>query len=241
MKKKILIILLFILFAIPIPIAIVGFLFSFIVVAGVIIGELRFVEILSSLCVIASGATYLLGYTYALSKTWEENKITVKTFLPIISGLLATILLLLLKPINNYTDITTPYFGFTKKDFSIIEEFEDYGGFPVDGSHYLILDCSGNKQKALEIIKDWNKLPLSENLNIAMYGGEKDGIIYGYELAKEAHIPKIENGYYIFEDRHSESSDSKDDSELFDRYSFNFSIAVYDCDTDKMYYFKFDT
>ena len=241
MKNKILIILLFILFAIPIPIGILGFLFSFVGIAGVIIGELRFVETLSSLCVIASGATYILGYIYALSKTREENKITAKTFVPIISGLLAVIILLMLKPINNYTDITTPYFGFTKKDFSVVEEFEDYGGFPVDGSHYLILDCSDNKQKAFEIINDWNKLPLSENLNIAMYGGEKDGVIYDYELAKEAHIPKIENGYYIFEDRHSESSDSKDDSELFDRYSFNFSIAVYDCDTDKMYFFKFDT
>ena len=241
MKNKILTILLFILFAIPIPIVILGFLFSFIVIAGVIVGELRFVEILSSLCVIASGVTYLLGYIYALSRTREENKVTAKTFVPIISGLLAAILLFLLKPINNYTDITAPYFGFTKKDFSVIEEFKDYGGFPVDGSHYLILDCSGNKQKALEIIKDWNKLPLSENLNIVMFGEEKDGLIYGYELAKEAHMPKIENGYYIFEDNQLEGKDGSDDSELLNRSSFNFEIAVYDCDTDKMYYFKFDT
>ena len=241
MKNKILIILLFILFAIPIPIVILGFLFSFIVIAGVILGELRFVEILSSLCVIASGAIYLLGYIYALSKTREENKITAKTFVPIISGLLAVILLLLLKPINNYTDITTPYFGFTKKDFSVVEELEDYGGFPADGSHYLILDCSASKQKALEIIKDWNKLPLSENLNLVMFGGEKDGVIYGYELAKEAHMPKIENGYYIFEDSQLKGKDKSDDSELLNGYSLNFEIAVYDCDTDRMYYFEFDS
>ena len=241
MKNKILIILLFILFAIPIPIAVLCFLFSFVWIACVIIGELRFVEILSSLCVTASGVIYLLGYIYALSKTREENKITIKTFLPIISGLLAAILLLLLKPIDNYTDITTPYFGFTKKDFSVIEELDTHGGFPVDGSHYLILDCSDNKQKALEIIKDWNKLPLSENLNLVMYGGEKDGVIYGYELAKEAHIPKIENGYYIFVDSQAKGKDNGDDSELFNRYSLNFEIAIYDCDTDRMYYFEFDT
>lgn len=84
MKNKILTILLFILFALPIPIVIIGFLFSFIVVVGVIIGELRFVEILSSLCVTASGGTYLLGYIYALSRTREENKVTAKTFAPII-------------------------------------------------------------------------------------------------------------------------------------------------------------
>ena len=158
MKNKILTILLFILFAIPIPIVILGFLFSFVWIASVIIGRLRFVETLSSLCVIASGATYLLGYIYALSKTREENKITAKTFVPIISGLLAAILLLLLKPINNYTDITTPYFGFTKKDFSVIEELDTHGGFQGEGSHYLILDCSDNKEKALEIVREWKKL-----------------------------------------------------------------------------------
>lgn len=241
MKNKILTILLFILFAIPIPIAVVGFLFSFIWIACVIIGELRFIETLSSLCVIAAGAIYLFGYVYAFSKTREENKITVKTFLPIISGLLAVMLLLLMKPIDNYTDITTPYFGFTKKDFSVIEELDTHGGFQGEGSHYLILDCSDNKEKALEIVKNWNKLPLSENLNLVMYGGEKDGVIYGYELAKEAHIPKIENGYYIFDNSQLKGKDNGDDSELFNRYSFNFEIAIYDCDTDRMYYFEFDT
>ena len=89
--------------------------------------------------------------------------------------------------------------------------------------------------------KNWNELPLSENLNLIMFRGEKNGVTYGYELAKEAHIPKIENGYYIFEDRSSESKDSTDDKELFNRYSFNFSIAIYDCDTNKLYYFEFDT
>lgn len=239
MKNKILMILLFILFAIPIPITVVGLLFSFIWIACVIIGQLRFVETLSSLCVIASGATYLLGYIYALSKTREENKITAKTFVPIISGLLAVILLLLLKPINNYTDITTPYFGFTKKDFSVIEELDTHGGFQGEDSHYLILDCSDNKEKALEIVRDWKKLPLSKNLNHIMYGEED--INFEINLAEEAHIPKIENGYYIFVDSQAEGKDNGDDSELFNRYSFNFEIAIYDCDTDRMYYFEFDT
>ena len=241
MKNKILIILLFILFAIPIPIAMVGFLFSFIWIACVIIGNLRLVETLSSLCVIAAGVIYLFGYVYAFSKTRKENRITAKTFLPILTGLLSVMLLLLMKPIDNYTDITTPYFGFTKKDFSVIEELDTHDGFQGEGSYYLILDCSGNKQKALDIIKDWNKLPLSENLNMAMYGGEKDGVVYDYELAKEAYMPKIENGYYMFKNKQSGSNNSADDAKLLDRSSFNFSIGVYDCETDKMYYFEFDT
>lgn len=129
------------------------------------------------------------------------------------------------------------YFGFSIKDFAIEEE----GDFPGGGSYYLILDCSGNKEKALENLSNWTPLPLSENLNLIMYGGEKDGISYGYNLAEKAKIPAIENGYYYFYDRHSKSTDSSDDSELFSRASFNFSIAVYDSDTDRMYYFDFDT
>ena len=58
---------------------------------------------------------------------------------------------------------------------------------------------------------------------------------------KKAHMPKVENGYYIFEDNQLEGTDSSDDSELLNRSSFNFKIAVYDCDADRMYYFEFDT
>ena len=133
------------------------------------------------------------------------------------------------------------YFGFSKKDFTVTEEVDTHGGFHGDGSYYLILDCSENKEKALENMSGWNELPLSENLDLIMYGGEKDGKTYSYNLAEEANIPKIENGYYCFRDRHSESTDSSDDSKLFDRYSFNFSVALYNSDTDMMYFFKFDT
>lgn len=241
MKKKILIIFLFVLFALPIPVSAIGFAMCFIwLLASLLIG-VSFVEIISALFGVIVGATYLVTYMYALTKTWKEKKLSIKTFLPIAHCLLALLYLLSLKPTANYISETTEHFGFTKKDFYVVEELDTHGGFLGDGSYYLILDCSSNKEKALELIEDWNKLPLSENLNIVMYGGEKDGVKYGYKLAEEAHLPKIENGYYMFEDRSSESTDSTDDSELFDRYSFNFSIAVYDCDTDTMYYFEYDT
>ncbi len=122
-----------------------------------------------------------------------------------------------------------------------VYEQDTHGGFMGDGTYSLILDCSDNKEKALKTVQNWNRLPLSENLNLIMYGGEKDGTQYLYNLAEEAHMPKITNGYYVFCDRSSESKDPVDDSELFNRYSYNFSIALYDCDTDKMYYFEFDT
>ena len=131
------------------------------------------------------------------------------------------------------------YMGFDKADYTIVAEEDTHGGFNGDGSYYLILDCSAAHDKALDIVKEWNPMPLSENLKLIMYGGEKDGISYSFELAEEAHWPIIEHGYYKFNDK--QSDDPADDSELFNRYSFNFEIAAYDTDNKLFYYFRFDT
>lgn len=121
------------------------------------------------------------------------------------------------------------YFGFSKQKFTVVEEQDTHGGFHGDGSYYLVLDCSNHAEAALNIVERWNKLPLSENL---------DMFIYGEEVAQ---LPRIENGYYCFQDRHPEAINPSDDSELFSRWSFNFSLAVYDSDTNMFYYFEFDT
>ena len=90
------------------------------------------------------------------------------------------------------------YMGFDKSEYTIVAEEDTHGGFHGDGSYYLILDCSSNAEKALDIAREWNPMPLSENLNLIMYGGVRNGMSYGYELAEEAHWPKIEHGYYKF-------------------------------------------
>ncbi len=134
-----------------------------------------------------------------------------------------------------------PYFGFSKQDFTVVAENDTHGGFLGDGDYYLILDCSDNTEKALENIEGWKRLPMSENLELLMFGGEKNGEAYGYMLSEYAHMPRIENGFYFFEDRFDGAENPCDDSELLSRYSFNFSLAVYDCDTNLFYFFAFDT
>ena len=233
--------IIFIIFALPIPIAVLGFVLSFIWLSASLIHSSDLVEVLISLLGAVIGSTYMFTYIFALTRTVKEQKITAKTFLPIAHCAVALAFLSVLKPASDYIDNSTKYFGFAKKDYSVVEEQDTHDGFLGDGSYYLILDCADNREQALETVKDWRELPLSENLNLIMYGGTRDGAEYRFNLAEEAHMPKIENGFYIFEDRHSESRDSADDSELFERYSFNFSLAVYDTDADKMYYFKFDT
>lgn len=159
----------------------------------------------------------------------------------ILSFLCVTLFCISLSSCDPTENTLSKHFAFEVSDFTVLEENDTHGGFHGDGSYYLILDCSQNAEKARNIVKNWNSLPLSENLHLVMFGGEKDGINYGYDFAEEAKWPAIKNGVYKFVDRHAESKDSSDDSQLFDRYSFNFSIAVYDLDSDILYYFEMDT
>lgn len=129
--------------------------------------------------------------------------------------------------------------GFYVSDYEIIEENDSHGGFHGDGTYTLKLDCSKNREKAKNALKGWNELPLSENVSLLMYGGTKDGREYGYNLADLGNFPEIESGYYKFYDE--QSSNHSDDSELFDRYSFNVKVGIYDIETDILYYVEFDT
>lgn len=131
--------------------------------------------------------------------------------------------------------------GFDVTGYNIIEEEDTHGGFHGDGIYHLILDCSNDPQKAQNMVGDWTQLPLSENLNLVMYGGEKDGTYYEFNFAEKSNFPMIENGVYKFYDRHSEAVDPFDDSQLLSRYSYNFSLAMYDIDNDILYYFALDT
>ncbi|WP_326909909.1 hypothetical protein [Sedimentibacter sp. MB31-C6] len=126
-----------------------------------------------------------------------------------------------------------------------IEYMDDHGGFHGDGEKFakIIFDNKNGLNILSQIEKSnrWNKLPLTKNLNLIMYGGVKDNVEYSYNLAEKSEIPEIKSGYWYFNDRHSESMHPEKDAELFDRHSFNFTIAMYDVDNNTLYYLEFDT
>lgn len=124
---------------------------------------------------------------------------------------------------------------------NILLDKDTHGGFLGDGERIVKADCSDSYKDILSQITNWNELPLSRNLKLIMYGGYKGDMYYGYELAEKNGIPKIENGYYLFIDRHDSVTDEHSDKDLFSRYSFNFTIAFYDLDTNYFYYYEFDT
>ena len=150
MKTKILIIFLFILFAIPIPLSILGTWLWYLISAT---ESGPFVLTALSFLGVIVGSTYLVTYTYALIKTWREKKLSIKTFLPLAHCFLALLYVLSIIPAISYFGETTEYFGFCKEDFVVVDESDTHGGFHGDGYYYFILDCSNNKEEALEIVK----------------------------------------------------------------------------------------
>ncbi len=137
-------------------------------------------------------------------------------------------------------EIGRAYFGFYENHYKVIEKNDSHGGFHGDGLFHISLDCSENTEEAHMLTDGWKSLPLSENLQLIMYGGTKNGVYYAYNLAEESSIPLVKNGYFRFYDKQSES-DHADDTNLFGRYSFNIELAIYDAEKEIFYYIKFDT
>lgn len=119
-----------------------------------------------------------------------------------------------------------------------------------DGSHG---EFHGDGVTALQIVipslsvpegPNWHPLPLSENLSRALYGKSGDGYRHAPLFTDEQGdplLPRIESGCWFFLDRHSQSTDSSDDTDLFSRYSWNFTVAVYDSAAGILYFFRLDT
>jgi hypothetical protein len=68
-------------------------------------------------------------------------------------------------------------FGFSQEDFTVVEEYDTHA-WMGDGRYYLTLDCSNNVDKANEVVKDWQKLPFTEDIKLIMYGDVQHGSFY---------------------------------------------------------------
>ena len=124
-------------------------------------------------------------------------------------------------------------------------EYEDsHSGFFGDGTEYAKFSFEPEKavelENELESDSNWNKMPLDDELRVCIYGGELDGITYE-SFFEGIEIPPIQNGYWFFYDRHSESTDRKSCDELLDRSSYNFTVGLYDTEAKTLYFLKLDT
>lgn len=123
---------------------------------------------------------------------------------------------------------------------------DTHGGFHGDGN--TIVTMSVPSESVLEQIQsnpNWHSLPFTENLTAVVYGITEDTSSIGPYITvddtRNPAVPEISNGYYFFLDRHSQSTVPHDDTNVLSRPSFNLTIAIYDCDTEMLYYLEFDT
>lgn len=127
---------------------------------------------------------------------------------------------------------------------TLLEHADTHGGFLGDGERIFCVRLT--QAQATELMgstqekKFWHPLPLSENLSAAVYGSRTDAVSFG-PLFPEGTVPPVENGCWFFCDRHSQSIDPVDDSRLHDRSSWNFTAAIFDADTNILYYLELDT
>lgn len=121
----------------------------------------------------------------------------------------------------------------------IIEYDEDtHGGFLGDGDYFAKIICTEDVNGKIQ--SNWNKLPLPEEIQVVMnmIQCNKDGC---YSIYDQYNIPRTENGYYYFYDRHSDSTDRTNSADLNNRSSYNFSIGIYDSQNKILYYYELDT
>lgn len=138
--------------------------------------------------------------------------------------------------------------GIDLTDAVILEETDTLGGFHGDGTACIALELTSIQAEAIQAAvgtePHWHALPLTETAEIILYGISEDGWTSGPYLHNDDYeplVPEVENGCWFFLDRHSQATDNVTDAGVLSRWSFNFSIALYDADSRILYYLELDT
>ena len=132
----------------------------------------------------------------------------------------------------------------------VVSSWDDHGGFHGDGTAFAELECSGGG--VLDQIQEdsgWKAFPLDRTARALVYGvreevgTEETGITvyqtgpYVTDDDNDPLIPEIRAGFYRLIDRHAQAGET----DLLGRASLNFTLALYDTDTDTLYFCEMDT
>ena len=117
---------------------------------------------------------------------------------------------------------------------TVLEEWDDHGGFHGDGARWVELSLAGaDPAPVFSQEAGWHATPLPEELEAVWYG-----------VTRQTDQGEVSAGPYLPEgvsDRHGEAEDPGDPSDLFSRYSYNFTAALYDAAGETLYYYELDT
>lgn len=121
----------------------------------------------------------------------------------------------------------------------IISSYDTHSG-NGDGTSCTVLDFTGHSLAGqLEDASDWTPFPLDSTVQALVYGISEDASSIGPFLTDAdgaTLVPEIQNGSYRLLDRQTDTEEP-----LLERFSFNFTLALYDTDADRLYVCKLDT
>jgi hypothetical protein len=116
--------------------------------------------------------------------------------------------------------------------------YNSYGGFHNEGQKLYKLSFSKENADVfiseMESSNSWSKLPLSEPLNLLMFGGTKTDKTYCFLFANKVGLPDIKNGYWKFINENTEK-------DILNSTLFKFSLAIFDKDNNVLYLYKIHT
>ncbi len=134
--------------------------------------------------------------------------------------------------------------GFSLPSGISITYVDTHGGFHGDGVAYAkaVLPDAFQEQAGTAFTVDagWHTFPLSDNVSAAIYGSETHTAISEID-EKIPDAPAITSGFWRLIDRHSESTDPGDDTQLHSRASYNFTVMLYDSAEHTLYFYWLDT
>lgn len=124
---------------------------------------------------------------------------------------------------------------------SEISDYDTHSG-NGDGVSCMVFSFSDD-QMAQEIKSDsaWSALPMDETAQALAYGVSDETSSVGPYLTDdegEPLLPEVQNGYYRLIDRHSDAGDGQN---LLERFSLNLTLALYDTDSNTLYFCRLDT
>lgn len=123
----------------------------------------------------------------------------------------------------------------------VIKNKDTHGGWLGDGESIVILSFTPEEYAQLEeqLTEHWYLLPLPDTLQGCLsFRGLDDDM---KEMEQTPLLTPAKHGYYYFFDRHSDSTNPYDHTDLFSRYSYNFTLAILDSETHTLQYLRYDT
>ena len=110
---------------------------------------------------------------------------------------------------------------------TILENWDDHGGFLGDGQTFVKMQFSEADAQALEAQlgdAQWEECPLSTTVKTLC------------SLTGDVEIPAVTDGSWLLQDRQTDTQGN-----ILERSSFNFTLIVYDRTQRILYYYELDT